>query len=318
MAKRDSGRGITVASSGVKITDFMVQGDPGTLETDDSMQNIKLMTPRELYMLWEKQQWASQDIDFTQDKKDWAAMTDEERAIRVYGLTGFYMGEERVTATFAPYVLAAEDPDEESFTATQLVDEARHFQFFDRFFTEVVGYTDVDTKARLEHANSELEPSFHALFDDQLQTTVDALKDDPTDKALKVRAITLYHMIIEGTLALTGQRFITDGFVRKNILPGFVEGFENIARDEHRHVAYGTWYLQQVARSGDADLIKIIHDTLIEVLPITAEVLQPPPSVTAERLAEITGFSRDQQHEYAFKSLSRRLKAIGIGLPAMA
>jgi hypothetical protein len=28
-------------------------------------------------------------------------------------------------------------------------------------------------------------------------------------------------------------------------MPGFAEGFANIARDEHRHVAYGTWFLQQ-------------------------------------------------------------------------
>ena len=28
-------------------------------------------------------------------------------------------------------------------------------------------------------------------------------------------------------------------------MPGFLEGFKNVARDEHRHVAYGTWYLKQ-------------------------------------------------------------------------
>ena len=56
-------------------------------------------------------------------------------------------------------------------------------------------------------------------------------------------------MIIEGALALTGQNFITDYFENEGILPGFVEGFQNVARDEHRHVAYGTWFLQQAVRA---------------------------------------------------------------------
>ena len=31
------------------------------------------------------------------------------------------------------------------------------------------------------------------------------------------------------------------------VLPGFLEGFRRISQDEHRHVAYGTWYLQRKA-----------------------------------------------------------------------
>ena len=53
---------------------------------------------------------------------------------------------------------------------------------------------------------------------------------------------------IEGTLALTGQYFLTDYMERFSILPGWVEGFKLISRDEHRHVAYGTWFLREKAR----------------------------------------------------------------------
>ena len=34
---------------------------------------------------------------------------------------------------------------------------------------------------------------------------------------------------------------------REGTLPGFVEGFRNVARDEHRHVAFGTWFLKETA-----------------------------------------------------------------------
>jgi ribonucleoside-diphosphate reductase beta chain len=57
--------------------------------------------------------------------------------------------------------------------------------------------------------------------------------------------VTTYHMVIEGTLALTGQHFMLDYYENQDLLPGLAEGFANIARGEHRHVAYGTWFLQQ-------------------------------------------------------------------------
>ena len=59
-----------------------------------------------------------------------------------------------------------------------------------------------------------------------------------------VEAITLYHMIIEGMLALTGQHFITEYNEEQGTLPGFVDGFTKIARDEHRHVAFGARFLR--------------------------------------------------------------------------
>ena len=59
-------------------------------------------------------------------------------------------------------------------------------------------------------------------------------------------------MVIEGTLALTGQWTITDYWEKTGKMPGFLEGFKNVARDEHRHVAYGTWYLKQACAENAA------------------------------------------------------------------
>ena len=81
-------------------------------------------------------------------------------------------------------------------------------------------------------------------------------------------------MVIEGTLALTGQNFITRAFEERGILPGFTEGFRRIATDEHRHVAYGTWFLQQ--KAADPGLRRRIADRLVALLPTTAGVLVPP------------------------------------------
>ena len=33
---------------------------------------MQLLNPQQLYELWERQQWLSHQIDFSQDKDDWA------------------------------------------------------------------------------------------------------------------------------------------------------------------------------------------------------------------------------------------------------
>ena len=122
-------------------------------------------------------------------------------------------------------------------------------------------------------------------------------------------------MVIEGTLALTGQYFQTDNLERQGILPGHLKAFNLISRDEHRHVAYGTWFLQQKAR--DPELAKRIQDRLAETLPSAAGVLVPPGFQLGDDY-EYLGYSANTMNEFAFTALSRRLKVIGVGLPALA
>src|SRR5947199_2151421 len=122
---------------------------------------------------------------------------------------------------------------------------------------------------------------------------------DPADREEKVDFVTTYHMVIEGTLALTGQYFITDFLEKRDLLPGFTEGFKKIAQDEHRHVAYGTWYLQQAAR--DPYLRARIADKLVELIPVAAGVLVPP-GADPEHF-EILGYSSDETNAVAFRAL---------------
>ncbi len=95
---------------------------------------VHLPTYRELYYRWERQQWRAQDLDFSPDRKQWEAMSPEERTMRMYGLSSFFQGEACVTDTLAPYVTAMPDEEMRIFLTTQLVDEARHTVFFARFF----------------------------------------------------------------------------------------------------------------------------------------------------------------------------------------
>jgi ribonucleoside-diphosphate reductase beta chain len=123
-------------------------------------------------------------------------------------------------------------------------------------------------------------------------------------------------MVIEGVLALTGQHFMLKYYEDNDLLPGFVEGFSNIARDEHRHVAYGTWFLQQ-KMSEDESLKQRVQDKLMELLPIAAGVLVPPGHELGDDY-EFFGYTSKEQTEFAFTALTRRLKVIGVGLPVAA
>ncbi len=298
------------------LEDLAHQGDPGTLRTEEQAGRLKLMPPQRLYELWERQHWLTQELDFSQDRQDWANLTSEQRDEIIWGLSSFFIGEERVTTQFSGLVMAYEDEHEESFLATQQVDEARHMQFFDRWYREVVGLDEPDFEGRLARVREELNDAFTTLFDGALVEAGQRLIADPRDRAAKVDFVVTYHMVIEGTLALTGQNFITEYFRNEGLFPGFVEGFENVARDEHRHVAYGTWYLQRTA-GRDPALAERLRSKLMELIPVAAAVLVPP-GIDPHEEWELLGYRSSEIQEFAFKSLTRRLKAIGVPLQAPA
>jgi ribonucleoside-diphosphate reductase beta chain len=293
------------------LLELTSQGDVGTISDESKLSQVVLMTPQQLYELWERQPWQTHTIDFTQDREDWAKLSDEDKDNIIWFLSSFFIGEERVATQFGGLVGAYEGQSEEAFLTTQQVDEARHAQHFNNFYTQVVGY-DGTFEDRLDRAREDLNESFKVLFDEVLVDANRRLLADPADMEAKVDFVTTYHMVIEGTLALTGQDTLTRVFEGRGILPGFLEGFRKISQDEHRHVAYGTWFLQQKARQ-DPALAQRIVKTLQELIPIAAGVLTPRGYDIGEQY-EILGVRSDEVHGFAFQALTRRLKVIGVSL----
>jgi ribonucleoside-diphosphate reductase beta chain len=295
----------------VQREDFQATSDPA-LEESTEKGKAQLLDYRELYELWERQQWATQDLDFTQDRIDWHERIDpEERFARMYGLSAFFTGEQRVTDELGPIMRACPTEEMRIFLSTQIADEARHVRFFDRFYGEVGVYEGTDGIAdRLRATEEHLNEAFTELFDVMLKGRVDALAADPENTELLVETITLYHMIIEGSLALTGQHFIIDYNIKENTLPAFVKGFENVARDEHRHVAFGARFLTDMAREDDR-YRKAMQRMLEESIPIADKVLDPPWAAEDENW-EMFGVSKEETHAFAAQALTRRLKVIGL------
>src|SRR4051812_13414856 len=289
--------------------DFQATSDPAVAPT------AELLTYKQLYELWERQQWVTQDLDFTQDRIDWHERIDaDERFQRMTGLSAFFIGEERVTVELAPIMRAAPEDEMRLFLATQIADEARHVAFFDRFYREVGVLEAGGLRERLEETSAHLNDSFKQLFDEMLHDRVERLATEPGDLETLVEAITLYHMVIEGSLALTGQHFIIDYNERVGTLPGFVEGFSNVARDEHRHIAFGVRFLTDCVKE-DERYRGVIQAMLEQSVPVADKVIDPPWA--EEDDYELFGVSREESHAFAAQSLTRRLKVIGL-MPATA
>jgi ribonucleoside-diphosphate reductase beta chain len=288
--------------------DFQATRDPGLMESADSGL-VNLLSYRQLYDLWERQQWRTQDIDFTQDRIDWhERIPEEERFQRMYGLSSFFIGEQRVEAELGPMMRAAPTEEMRIFLSTQIADEARHVMFFNRFYEEVGVLESGSLEERLKETSAHVNQNFTELFDEMLKGKVDRLAREPEDLETLVEAITLYHMVIEGMLALTGQHFIITYNEQAGTLPGFVEGFNNVARDEHRHVAFGARFLREMAQR-DPRYGEAIQRTLVECGPAADGVLTPP---WYEDGMELFGVSLDETRAFAMKALERRLKVIGL------
>ena len=291
--------------------DFQATSDPA-LQAGADRGDANLLSYGELYRLWERQQWSVQDLDFTQDRVDWhERIPEEERYQRMYGLSSFFIGEQRVAAELGPMMRAAPDEEMRIFLCTQIADEARHVAFFDRFYAEVGVLESDDLNARLEETSAHLNPNFGVLFDEMLGSRVEKLAREPEDVETLVEAVTLYHMVIEGMLALTGQHFIISYNEENGTLPGFVEGFNKVARDEHRHVAFGARFLRDMARR-DPRYVTAIQRTLTEVAPVADGVLKPHWMEGGDDEMTLFGVTVAETRAYAMKALERRMKVIGL------
>src|SRR4029077_8115938 len=278
--------------------DFKATSDPALQEGDRS--DVKLLDYTQLYNLWEKQQRKTQDLDFSQDRVDWhERIPADERFQRMYGLSSFFIGEQKVADELGPIMRACPTEMQRIFLCTQIADAPPRVRCCDRFFSEVGVLEGTDElPQRLEALDEHINDSFRTLFDDLLKSRVDPLGQEPDDRDALVEAITLYHMVIEGMLALTGQHFIIEYNERVGTLPGFVEGFSNVARDEHRHIAFGARFLKDmVAR--DERYRAAIGRTLAEIAPAAQGVLRPKWIAESEEDAEIFGVRVSETRAFA-------------------
>lgn len=288
----------------IRIDDVLLFIDRG-IETMPSYMD--------LYRRWERQQWAVADLDFSPDREIWEQATDLDRQATLWSRRLFFNGEERVTATLAPFVWAAPKPEIEIFLSTQMVDEARHTVFFERWWREVVGSDRTDLAGLLDVVRPDMSEGYDVLFYERLPSAAQRLASNPRDVDAFIEGVTIYHIVVEATLALTGQRFELETLREQGYgHTGFYQGFTAVARDESRHVNFGIKVLQEAVREDPERFAPLIQTTLIECLPLISGTIEPPDP----RFLTEYGHSQEEILDYAMSSLNKRLRAIGINLAA--
>ncbi len=210
--------------------------------------------------------WDPQAIDLDQDHRDWAALNEEERDATIRACALFLGGEEAVASDLAPLLVALRRREGQdaacAFLASQIWEETKHAEFFRRWLAEIAGDVDLDAYTG---------PSHTELFDRVLPDRLDTVLTDASDEAL-VRAVTTYHLFVEGTLAETGYHGFYEIFERRGILPGLVEGIRLVQRDEARHVAFGIDMLRE-AFEQDGDLRDVLEVEAEMLFPLVVGVL---------------------------------------------
>ena len=272
---------------------------------------VHLPTYRELYYRWERQQWRTQEIDFSGDRKQWERMSQDDRNMRLYGLAAFFQGEACVTDTLSPYVMAMPDEEMRIFLTTQLVYEARHTVFFARFFKEVLAVDKEKLEDALAVAREYMNEHLKYILIDALSEVAGRIQREPENLARLVEGITLYHVVVEGTMALAGQRSILEFYRMNGLFPAFRGGFTAVARDESRHVVFGVKFLRDMIQQ-DPSNARIVHDTIEKYTPIALEAISPAPEQIQIMMAN--GDDPWMTPRYAQESLVKKLKVIGMSM----
>ncbi len=244
--------------------------------------------------------WNPSDFDFSQDREDWEAMSEERREALLQLTGAFLGGEEAVTLDLLPLVLAIARQgrlEEEMFLTTFLFEEAKHMDFFSRWIREVTG-------------GAELPPAREAsvqLFDVELPSAMNALIEDQSPAAM-ARASVTYNMIIEGVLAETGYANYHRSLAVNELMPGLCAGLVNIKRDESRHIAYGVYLLSRLVAE-DHTVWDVIEERMTELQPLTEAIVASAYEDNPDGVTPF-GLHVDEFTEFAASQFSKRYNRI--------
>jgi ribonucleoside-diphosphate reductase beta chain len=245
--------------------------------------------------------WDPADVDLTQDRADWHAISEEQQQA-VLSLTSLFVaGEEAVTLDLLPLMLAIAREgriEEELFLTTFLFEEAKHTELFGRFLAEVTESAD-----GLDRFHKQ---SYRRLFYEELPQTMEVLLTDRSPRAL-ARASVTYNMIVEGVLAETGYHNYHRSLAENGLMPGLCGALVHVKQDESRHIAYGVYLLSRLV-AADPDVWEAIEERMNELLPLALGVVNDSFDDYGE--ATPFGIERSALVDYATSQFGKRYERI--------
>ena len=199
--------------------------------------------------------WRVDDLDFSQDARDWGTISEEQKR----GLLGvtirFLAGEQNVTNELVPMLAAAQALrrfDWTVYLSTFLMEEAKHAEFFMRWHDKVVGVLEpeevaqhflvrgktVDPSGRFE-VRDVLHEALPYYGRRLLESTLGG-EEAEIERAF-VAFSAAYNAFVEGVLTMPSYEIVIDTTESWNAFPTLRQGFRLILMDEGRHITFGTY-----------------------------------------------------------------------------
>jgi len=211
-----------------------------------------------------------------------ADIVEEEYEELRQALARFGAGEEAVTEDLMPLALVLDDINDQMFISSQIYEEAKHTQFFDRYWREVVNPVAEEKGFEVTEPTAQhyFPDGYIELFDKTEDAMEELLQDDSPQK--RAEAYCHYHLTVESVLAQTGYYGLESTFSDRGsdevaarelpTLEGLVEGVMNIRSDEGRHVGFGMQKVQSYVSEGEVDP-DVIQSTLQDLMPHVANTV---------------------------------------------
>ena len=278
----------------------MPAGDRPTLSLDHDARGYRY------YRNAVERHWDPAEIDLAADRErileTGIEIADLKRTLALFGA-----GEQAVTEDLAPLATVLSDVHDQLFVTTQLYEEAKHADFFDRYWREVIHAVEDERGEDRSFPTEDrwFPDDYVELFrrnDEAMHRLLES--DTPENRAA---AYCHYHLVIEGILAQTGYFGVQTSYSGEDEelprLPGLVEGFTKIRGDEGRHVGFGMAKLKELVEAGEV-APEFLRDTVGELVPLTQGI------VVESTDEDAPGVSQDSLVEYAAERHTQRMQQI--------
>lgn len=229
-------------------------------------------------------------------------LTEEEFDELRTTLALFGAGEEAVTEDLMPLGLVLEDINDQMFVASQIYEEAKHTQFFDRYWREVVDPVAGERGWMVRPPTDQgfFGEDYVELFDKNEEAMHRLLTDDSPEN--RARAYCHYHLVVESVLAQTGYYGLQSSFSPTGsdeialrefpTLEGLVQGITLVRSDEGRHVGFGMRKVRDLIQEEGVDA-GVVQDTLGSLMPHVAGIVGDASGV-ATNPGPLVDYSREK------------------------
>ncbi|WP_267642218.1 ribonucleotide-diphosphate reductase subunit beta [Haloarchaeobius amylolyticus] len=251
--------------------------------------------------------WDPGAIDLDVDRARIQTLDDDTFTRLRTTLALFGAGEEAVTEDLSPLGVVLGDVNDQLFVTTQLYEEAKHADFFHRYWTGVV-HPEEDRRglARSDPRDQKWYNDAYVELFERNEAAMHRLLSEDTPRT-RAEAYCHYHLTIEGILAQTGYYGVQNTFdgTTEGVpeLPGLVDGFSKIRSDEGRHVGFGMAKLKDLVESGAVDP-QDLYDLTTDLAMLTQQV------VSGAANQDAPGIGPDGLAAYAAEKHTERMRQI--------